>query len=189
MVPSDLLCRQIQQLLPLNTNGQHNHHGPLAVFIGFHSWPWPLLPVLAPTTTCVFATSSCHYTGTCYRSLQLSHCGYGHYRCLPLPLAVVLGGATEHPNSSGSLCISPVVLINDRMVVDAVDPNGLSWQTTMPPWIWCCHTFCTWPAAGLGEVASTSKILSMILLLKCNMLALNLGQRKIIYSIGKINSH
>lgn len=110
------------------------------------SWPSLLhvcLP-LAPATTQAHATARCSWATVAMATTD----------ACPCPLAVVLGGATEHPNSSGSLCISPVVLINDHMVVDALDPNGLSWQATVSPWIWCCHTFCTWPACSRARGGS-----------------------------------
>lgn len=113
-----------------NTNNQ----GPCS-FQRARSWPWSLLSALAPTTTCVFATGSCHHTGTCSWSLQLSMQTKisGHHHFLTWYLASGTEGANEVPNSLCSYCRTsgPIVLTKDHTVVSTVDLSSLSCRDIM----------------------------------------------------------
>lgn len=90
--------------------------------------PWRLPPALAPTTTCVFETRSCHDTDTCICPPQ---------QCVCVPLTLATTSTCPSPQlqpQQTPCCVHP----GHHVVVNAVDPEAMS---HMPPWTWCCHTY------------------------------------------------
>lgn len=66
--------------------------------------------------------------------------GSVHHQCLPWSLATGLGGTTEDANSPCSHYGAPTVLAKIYIVVNTVDPHGLSQRDITCPWTQCYHT-------------------------------------------------
>lgn len=93
----------------------------------------PLLPVLGPTTMCVFATGHCHYPGTCSwpRAKHMCTTSAGHYHCLPGALLPHLKTMLRTP-SALQLLKTPAAFTKDHPAVRTVDCNSLSRRVTVP---------------------------------------------------------
>lgn len=116
-----------------------------------HSSPWTLLPVLAPTTMCVSATSPCHHTGTCSWPLQPSMCT-SLAPATTVDCRFLRAGPksnTEHPDSPAAAANQPTVLTKDHRIVNAVDLRSLTQRHSAPSDLVATTHACTWHPATL----------------------------------------